>query len=220
MDIDPWADRRAGLRDRLERARRFERLIATGAVKNAADVASREGITRARVSQILRLLKLAPSILQELEDPEASGPVPPEKELRKLAGVPRPRQPKRYEELVATEGFEGGKAGRGGSPRSRVQRRGLQHQFERARRFQAMLDSGEFRSLEEIGQAEGLTGGRVAQLLNLLHLVPEIIEVVDVAAERVPAGVSERKLRAIARLQDHDEQVWAFRALRQTGALR
>jgi len=69
------------------------------------------------------------------------------------------------------------------------------------------------RSLEELALREGVSGSRVAQLLNLLHLAPEIIEVVDVPVERVPPGVSEARLRSLARIQGHDEQVWAFRRL-------
>ncbi|MCO4748142.1 MAG: hypothetical protein KC912_25330 [Proteobacteria bacterium] len=188
-------------------------MLDTGAVKNAAAIAQREELTRARVSQLLRLLKLAPEILAQLEDEAGAGPVPPEKALRKLAGLPKVDQHQGFRDLIEAERFQVAVGGRGGSSRSRVQRRGLQHQFERARRFQRMLDDGEVSSLKELGLRDGLTGGRVAQLLNLLHLSPEIIKAVDVPVVEVPTGVTERKLRAIARLHDVDEQAWAFRRL-------
>lgn len=213
VDMDPWADRRESLRSHVERARRFERLILTGVVKNAAEVAEREGLTRARICQLLKLLKLSPEVLAQVEAPEVSGPVPPEKELRKLVKIPRVDQLAAYWELVEAERFTDRGRGQGRSRRSRVRRSGLQHQFERARQFQAALDAGEVRTLEELGRREGVTGGRVAQLLNLLHLAPEIIEVVDVPVDKVPRRVSEARLRELARLHDHDEQVWAFRRL-------
>ena len=88
---DPWASRRAALRGHLARARDFARRIETGRVENAADLAGREGLTRARVSQLLRLLKLSPVILADIEDVEGTGPVPTEAELRKLAGTKKVR---------------------------------------------------------------------------------------------------------------------------------
>ena len=47
--------------------------------------------------------------------------------------------------------------------------------------------------------------------MRLLHLAPEILAVVDVPNEQLPTGISEGKLREIARMQDLDEQLWAFR---------
>lgn len=188
-------------------------MLESGVVLNRAALARREGISRARVTQVLKLLELAPAIRAGIEDEEATGPVPTEAALRKLAAIPRVDQHGVFRDLVEAERFTGATSGRGRSSRSRVQRRGLQHQFERARRFRRMLDEGEVGSLEDLGRREGLTGGRVAQLLNLLHLAPEIIAVVDVPADQVPKGVSERKLRKVARLHDGDEQVWAFRRL-------
>ncbi len=215
VDLDPWADRRAGLRETLSKASRYQKLLESGVVLNRAALARREGVSRARVTQVLALLKIDPELRAELEDEDAFGPVPPEKELRKLASIPRVNQNGVWLKLLEAERFKGTATGRGKSSRSRVQRRGLQHQFERARRYQAALEAGEFSSLEELGRNEGLTGGRVAQLLNLLHLAPEIIAVVDVPAAECPAGVSEKKLRAIARLQDQDAQVWAYAELRR-----
>jgi ParB-like chromosome segregation protein Spo0J len=43
-------------------------MIDNGQVKNQSDLARKLGISRARVTQILRLLKLDPLIVQELEE--------------------------------------------------------------------------------------------------------------------------------------------------------
>jgi transcriptional regulator with XRE-family HTH domain len=182
-------------------------------VKNAAEIAKREGLTRARVCQLMRLLRLAPSVLADLEDVEGTGSVPSEARLRKLAGLKTPeRQVAEYERLCAVEA-EARKVRGGRKAKARPPRRGLQHLFERARRYHAMLESGEARSLGEIGRAEGVSGVRIGQIVGLLHLAPEIIAAVDVPAKELPVGVSERKLRGVARLRDRGEQLRAWSEL-------
>ena len=42
-------------------------MIDLGKVKNQAELSKKIGISRARVTQILRLLRLAPLIIQDLE---------------------------------------------------------------------------------------------------------------------------------------------------------
>ena len=56
----------------LTRARGWRRLIDTSAVKNAAALARRHGVTRARVSQLLSLLRLAPEILEYIDGLEGT----------------------------------------------------------------------------------------------------------------------------------------------------
>ena len=58
--------------DALTRARAWRRLIDAGAVKNAAALARRHGVTRARVSQLLSLLRLAPEILEYIDGLEGT----------------------------------------------------------------------------------------------------------------------------------------------------
>jgi len=216
---DPWASRRAALRGHLDRARDFARRIETGRVDNAADLAAREGLTRARVSQLLRLLKLAPAILADLEDVDGTGPVPTESALRKLAGAKTPeRQVHEYRRLCGVEA-----AGRPPQPpvrRAPPPQRGLQHLFERARRYHALMESGEHRSLHELGRVEGVTGNRIAQVLRLLQLDPEIIALVDVVPEDLPEGVTEKKLRRVAGLRTREEQLAAWGALVGGGEVR
>ena len=48
-------------------AKEYKEMIDSGEVKNQAELARKLGISRARVTQILNLLKLKPQIIQELE---------------------------------------------------------------------------------------------------------------------------------------------------------
>ena len=48
-------------------AREYKNMIESGEAKNQAELAKLKGISRARVTQIIRLLKLNPLIIQELE---------------------------------------------------------------------------------------------------------------------------------------------------------
>jgi hypothetical protein len=80
------------------------------------------------------------------------------------------------------------------------------------------LESGEARSLEDLGRAEGVTGRRIAQILLLLQLAPEIIEALDVPAADLPSGITERRLREVARLRGREEQRRAWRRMVGCGA--
>jgi len=48
-------------------AKEYKKMIDSGEVKNQSELAKLTGISRARVTQILRLLKLDSLIIQELE---------------------------------------------------------------------------------------------------------------------------------------------------------
>jgi hypothetical protein len=64
---------------------------------------------------------------------------------------------------------------------------------------------------------EGITGGRASQLMSLVLLVPKIIAALNVPKQRAPR-LSERELRKIARLFEHDEQRVVFgRIVRAVG---
>ena len=82
--------------------------------------------------------------------------------------------------------------------------------FARARRYRAMLDSGEARSLRELGRAEGISGARVCQILQVIDLAPEIVERVDVGIEDIPSGISVTRLREIVACRDRSEQLRRF----------
>jgi len=88
----------------LALAHRFEELVRSGAVRDYADIARLGRVSRARVSQILKLLTLAPSIQEHLLflPPRIPGDEPiTERDLRKLLREPRwDRQRERFIRLV------------------------------------------------------------------------------------------------------------------------
>jgi hypothetical protein len=76
----------------LALAHRFEALVQSGEVKDYADLARAGRVSRARVSQILKLLLLAPSIQEHILGlpPRAAGEEPiTERDLRKVVQEPR-----------------------------------------------------------------------------------------------------------------------------------
>ncbi len=95
-----WAKQRERLRGHLERARRFEAMLKTGEVKNAAELSRREGVSRARVSQLMALLKLSKAVLARLEE----GVVPSERELRRIARLADAEQLAEYERATSSKG--------------------------------------------------------------------------------------------------------------------
>ena len=202
------------MRGHIARARDYQQRIDRGEVESASELARGEGITRARVCQLLRLLRLAPEVLADVESPDSEAPMVKEAVLRKLAGIEdETEQMETYRRLLAEEGVPRRPARHGARPEGRVRRRGLQHVFAQARRYAAMLESGDAGSYAAIGRQEGISGARVGQIVLLLHLDPDILTQVDVPAEELPAGVSERKLRAVARLEAREEQLEAFASL-------
>ena len=209
-DEDPWAIRRRALRDHLRRARCFRERIDQGLVANAAAVAAEEELTRARVCQLQKLLDLAPEILTDLEDEDGVGPVPSEHKLRKLVSVRSVEdQVERYREMVGAEAAS--RVRTDGSLKPSLPRPGFQHLFRRARRYHAMLESGEASSMEVIACAEGISSTRVRQVLMLLQLPVEVIEQVDDPSVVLPSGVTEKLLRAIASQRDRPHQRRAWR---------
>ena len=58
----PKAPKVPRVKELLLQAQEWQKLLASGDVRNQADIAQREGITRARVTQIMHLLNLAPEI--------------------------------------------------------------------------------------------------------------------------------------------------------------
>ncbi len=130
--------------------------------------------------------------------------MPSELQLRRVTSLDQGAQLRRFRDLLKHKGSVGG----GPRPKARQapRRRGFQHDFTRARRFHAMFETGDYASLVAVG----LSGARVSQLLNLLHLAPQIITALDVPDDECPKGVSKKEIRAIARLRDHEEQVAQF----------
>ena len=70
---------------------RLEHLLATGKVKDQAEIARTAGITRARVTQIINLAQLAPDIQEAILDLKSTTDHVPrfrEREVRTIAILP------------------------------------------------------------------------------------------------------------------------------------
>ena len=80
-------------------AYQIEQAIKEGRARDCADVAKQTGLTRARVSQIMGLLRLPPAIIEKLllADPSA-GPPLTERQLRPL--IANPATGKQLSDLV------------------------------------------------------------------------------------------------------------------------
>ena len=75
----------------LRKALEWQALLQSGQVHNQAEIARREGITRARVTQVMSLLRLPPEIQQHiLTMPDAvHRPAITERALRPIAQIPQ-----------------------------------------------------------------------------------------------------------------------------------
>ena len=84
----------------------------------------------------------------------------------------------------------------------------------RARAWRRLIDTGAVKNAAELARRHGVTRARISQLMSLLRLAPEILEYID-GLEGTEGGLhlTARRLRAIAVLDDHDEQRARFRAL-------
>jgi hypothetical protein len=80
--------------------------------------------------------------------------------------------------------------------------------------WQTLLDSGKFADQAEIARREGITRGRVTQIMAMLRLAPEIqkqiLSMPDIAG-RPP--VTERMLRRVDTITDYGDQVLEFQKL-------
>jgi len=90
----PRAPRIPLVTETLRKAIAWQRELDSGAVARQADIARREGVTRARVTQVLILLRLAPDIQESIlgltEHPDP--PRLPERILRPIARIKDPEQ--------------------------------------------------------------------------------------------------------------------------------
>lgn len=80
----------------------FQRMIDNGEVRNQSHLASKMGVSRARVTQLLNLLKLAPEIQQALQDlsPDQVAQIP-ERKLRNLVRLtPKSRQVAAFKKIT------------------------------------------------------------------------------------------------------------------------
>lgn len=199
---EAWAARRKRIRDFLARGREFRSWLDEQPGRSTKHLAEREGISRPRVCQLLVLTRLAPEILADLDDETLSTPSLGERELRELADLPAVEQVWKYMEAT-------GALLNVSDARRVAKLAGFQHLFARARHLHDRYASGEYRTLDELGAAEGVSASRVSQLLNLLLLAPEVIAALDVPKEMAPR-LAEREVRKIARIVDQGEQRVVF----------
>jgi hypothetical protein len=101
-------------------------------------------------------------------------------------------------------------AGQACGPRARAARRKrprIINTLNRARRWREMIDRGEVKNAAQIARNYNVTRARVSQIMSLLKLAPEIQTYIDdLEGTEGCFHLSERKLRQIALLEDHDEQ--------------
>jgi len=126
------------------------------------------------------------------------------------AGHPEPRA--KPEELRCVPSSE--TAGQACGPRARAARRSRPRIIEalnRARDWQRMIDAGEVKNAAQIARDHDVTRARVSQVMTLLRLAPEIVEYIDdLDGSEGCLHLTERKVRAIALLENHDAQRAAF----------
>jgi len=79
-----------------------------------------------------------------------------------------------------------------------------------ARSLQARLDAGEARTRKELAERVKMSTSRMAQLLGLLRLAPSILETIE-GDRSATVALGDDALRVIERVEDHDEQVQAFK---------
>jgi len=74
-----------------------------------------------------------------------------------------------------------------------------------------MIDVGEVKNAAQIARDHDVTRARVSQVMTLLRLAPEIVEYIDdLDGSEGCLHLTERKVRAIALLEDHAAQRAAF----------
>ncbi|TVQ88952.1 MAG: hypothetical protein EA397_16090 [Deltaproteobacteria bacterium] len=202
----PWTPARDRLRELVDRARGYATAIREEPGLTQGKLGRREGVSGARVNQVLSILRLDPSILANLIDAERDTPVPSLDELFAIGRISGGRaQVARYRAVCAA--LAGERAGVQARP---ARQRGFQHLFARARAWQTALDAVEFRSLSELAAAEGLTHHRVAQVLDLLTLPVEIQAALDVPAEELPKGITQAEVRRLVRTKGVEVQREGF----------
>lgn len=225
---DAWSPRLQAIRNRLAQARGWKRWLAEDPERRPVDIARHEGLSRARVSQMMRLLDLAPEVVWDLERPDRAGPVPSEKQLREVAMLADPfEQVRQYRAMLANAPAEQPVAEEpeaaapavqvlnvaplevDAPPVAPVHVRGFQHLFERARRYHEMMDGESVRSVVEVARLEGVSPSRVSQLLYLLQLAPPIVAVLDVPEALCPP-VTHKEILGIARMKSKSQQIKAF----------
>jgi hypothetical protein len=105
-------------------------------------------------------------------------------------------------------------AGQACGPRARAARRtrpGIIDVLNRAREWQRMIDAGEVKNAAQIARDHDVTRARVCQVMTLLRLAPEVMQYIDdLDGTEGCQHLTERKVRAVALLENHDQQRTRF----------
>src|SRR5438270_9341482 len=125
-------------------------------------------------------------------------------------------------EVIYTFHLAGGRSSRQGSTTGKRQVLAPIPRIARlmalAIRFEALLREQRLRDYAELARLGSVTRGRMTQIIQLLHLAPDIQEQLLFLAET--PGLNERNLRAIVRPVDWSEQRRIFQALVASSAPR
>jgi len=88
--------------------------------------------------------------------------------------------------------------------------------FLKAMRYQSLLQRKVVKNKNELAQREGVSRARITQILNLLKLAPKIQEyLLSFTDENQMYFFTEKKLRPIIQIEDHEAQLKEFRELRK-----
>jgi len=88
--------------------------------------------------------------------------------------------------------------------------------YGKAVEYQKMLSMGVAKNKAEIARIEGVSRARVTQILNLINLAPEIRNYLNQIADQNDLKIlTERRLRKIAKINNHKLQIEKFQELLQ-----
>ena len=88
--------------------------------------------------------------------------------------------------------------------------------YGKAVEYQKMLSMGVVKNKAEIARIEGVSRARVTQILNLMNLAPEIKTYLNFTADQNDLKtLTERRLRKIAKIKNHQLQIEKFQELLQ-----
>lgn len=88
--------------------------------------------------------------------------------------------------------------------------------YGKAVEYQKMLSMGVAKNKAEIARIEGISRARVTQILNLINLAPEIRNYLKFTADQNDLNtLTERQLRKIAKIKNHQLQIEKFQKLLQ-----
>jgi hypothetical protein len=93
---------------------------------------------------------------------------------------------------------------------------GVEFWYGKAVEYQKMLSMGVAKNKAEIARIEGVSRARVTQILHLINLAPEIRNYLNHAAGQNDLKIlTERRLRKITKIKNHQLQIENFKKLLQ-----